>query len=54
MTVKDFLENRNPATYGKKVIILKKGKNNGSIMENLQAEVLSAKVATKWIFINIK
>ena len=54
MTVKEFLENRSPATYGKKVIILKNGKNCGSVMENLQAKVLSAKVATKWIFIEVK
>ena len=54
MTVKEFLENRNPSSYEKKVIILKNKKNNGSVIENLQAEVLSTKITTKWIFINIK
>lgn len=54
MTVKEFLENRSPTTYGKKVIILKYGKNCGSALENLKAEVLSVKVTTKWIFIEVK
>lgn len=53
-TVQDFLENRSPSTYGKKIILLRNGKNCGSVLENLTAEIISIKITTKWIFINIK
>ena len=53
-TIRSYLENRNPSTYGKKIIILKGGKNCGTVLENLNAEIISVKVTTKWIFIEVK
>ena len=52
--VKDFLEKRSSATYGKKLIFLRNGKNCGSSLENLNSEVISVKVTSKWVFITIK
>lgn len=53
-TIRSYLENRSPSTYGKKIIILKDGKNCGTVLENLNSEIISVKITTKWIFIEVK
>ena len=55
MTVREYIESRPQAVYGKKIRVLNAitKKNMGEWFENASAYVLSAKVTTKYIFIFI-
>lgn len=55
MTLKEYLDNRNSATYNKKIRILnqKTRKNCGNCVNNFNSAVVSTKVTEKYLFIFI-
>lgn len=56
MTLKEYLETRDNATFGRSIRIIDDvtRKNRGSVIENFSAIVISVKVTSKYLFIFVK
>ena len=56
MTVKEYLEIRNKASYGKgiRIIDIDTNKNCGAPLDNLNAIVEKTKITSKFLFIFVK
>ena len=55
MTLKEYLDKRNTAIYGKKIRVLnqKTGRNCGNCVNNFNASVVGTKVRSKYLFIYV-
>lgn len=56
MTVKEYLEIRNKASYGKgiRIIDIDTNKNCGTPLDNLNAIVEKTKITSKFLFVFVK